>query len=414
MDAFLLYLGRSGLYLSLFYAFFLLVMRRTTFFRFNRITLLAGSYLCLLLPFIRLRNAAAGSAEGGLLTLMAGNAPVEAVMPRQAFPWMEVVLALYAAGVLVTLGLLLRSAWKMDRTIRSGDPLQQKGYRLVLLDSDIPSFTWMRTIVMGRKDFREHPTILTHETMHVRFRHSLDLLLFAPFQVLHWWNPLVWIMRTELQLLHEFQADEGVIQKGIDATQYQLLLVRKAVGEQRFSMASGFLHAKLKNRITMMLKPSSSPLLRLSYLALVPILAAFMFACNPARSTESVEPAPVTDQPHTKADALDKENVPLQLAVEKPTFNGGDSNEFAKWVNSQLKYPPEALAEKIQGRVLLQFTIDVDGAVRNVSVLKGAHEALDAEALRVISASPRWTPGKNENGELVPVTVRFPVIYQIR
>ena len=119
MDAFLLYLGRSGLYLSLFYAFFLLVMRRTTFFRFNRITLLAGSYLCLLLPFIRLRNADAGSAEGGLLTLMAGNAPVDAVMPRQAFPWTEVVLALYAAGVLVTLGLLLRSAWKMDRTIRS-------------------------------------------------------------------------------------------------------------------------------------------------------------------------------------------------------------------------------------------------------------------------------------------------------
>ena len=86
--------------------------------------------------------------------------------------------------------------------------------------------------------------------MHVKSRHYIDLFLFRAIQIVWWWNPLVWIARTELGLLHEYEADEGVIEKGIDATQYQLLLVRKAVGEQRFSLASGFQHAQLKNRIT--------------------------------------------------------------------------------------------------------------------------------------------------------------------
>jgi len=263
------------------------------------------------------------------------------------------------------------------------------------LDENIPSFTWGRTVVISLKDLKENPSILTHEQMHARCRHSMDLIFFLPIQLLFWWNPLVWITWEELRLLHEYEADERVIQNGVDVSQYQLLLVRKAVGEQRFSMASGFQHAKLKSRITMMLKPASSRWMRWSYLALLPVMAAFILACNPAMVSEADDP------------------VPFQLMEQKPTFNGGDTNEFSKWVNSRLVYPERAKDEGIQGRVTLRFTVDADGEVRDVTVLRGVHEDLDSEALRVISASPKWEPGML-HGRAVPVTYVFPVVFQLR
>ncbi|MBO4634267.1 MAG: M56 family metallopeptidase [Bacteroidales bacterium] len=398
MTAFLLYIARAGLYLSLFYAFYLLVMRRTTFFGLNRLLLLLGSYLCLLLPLIRLRTVTASVAISDMTIVAVEAESGNAAAPVAAFPWQEVLLALYLAGGVITLVLYLVSAIKTVRLIGKGEKLQREGCTLVLQEQDIPSFSWGRKVVMSRKDLEENPAIFTHELMHVEYRHSLDLLLFLPFQLLYWWNPLVWITREELRLLHEYQADEGVIQKGIDATQYQLLLVRKAVGEQRFSLASGFQHAKLKNRIAMMLKPLSSGWMRWSYLALIPVLALVMFACNPKKSKKADEPAP----------------IPFSELENKPTFNGGDANLFALWVAQQLKYPEQAKTDGAQGRVMIQFTIGADGTVRDAEVLRGVREDLDAEALRVVSASPKWEPGHNEKGEAVPVSFTIPVVYKLQ
>ena len=431
MSPFLLYIARAGLYLSLFYAFYLLVMRRTTFFRLNRALLLAGSYLCLLLPFIRLRTVTEASGLAQALTMVGGvggGEPAKQAL-RTAFPWQTVLLALYLAGAIVTLALYLLSAHQMRRVIRRAEKSRREGCRLLLLDENIPSFSWGRTVVMSRQDLQENPAIFTHEQMHVRCRHSLDLLLFLPLQLLFWWNPLVWITREELRLLHEYEADEGVLQKGIDATKYQLLLVRKAVGDQRFTLASGFQHAKLKNRIEMMLKPTSSGWMRWSYLALIPVLAMFMFACNPNKKSKTPAPetveqeAPaatetagytitVTDEP--EAVASEKEAVPFSLIEHKPGFNGGDANEFSRWVNSQLKYPEQAKKDGAQGRVLLQFTVGADGVVRDVKVLRSVREDLDAEAVKVVSSSPKWEPGYNADGEAVPVVYSFPVVYQLR
>ena len=429
MTPFLLYIGRAGLYLGLFYAFYLLVMRRTTFFRFNRVLLLAGSYLCLLLPFIPLKTVSASALSSELTMTGVGAADV----PRElsaSFPWKEALLALYLAGALVTLALYLLSAWKMGRLIRRGESTPMEGCTLVLLEGEMSSFSWGRKVVMSRKDLRENPAIFTHEKMHVRRRHSLDLLLFLPLQILFWWNPLVWITREELRLLHEYEADEGVIQNGIDATQYQLLLVRKAVGEQRFTLASGFQHAKLKNRITMMLKPTTSGWMRYAYLAMIPTLAALMYACNPSKNT--AEPTSVPAETQVQAEQVvqtavqnvapavsaaemhkDAESVRFSLVDKKPRFNGGDANEFSKWVNSQLTYPAQAKADGVQGRVTLQFTVGADGVLRDVRVLRGVREDLDSEAVRVISASPKWTPGE-QDGKPVAVTYAYPVIYQLR
>ena len=402
MTSFLLYIARAGLYLGLFYAFYLLVMRRTTFFRLNRVLLLCGSFLCLALPFFRLRTVATAGIASELSMVAGAETMQEAV--RTAFPWKEVLLAVYAVGALATLTLYALSARKIMRMMHRGESTSQDGCRLVLMDEDVPSFSWGRRIVMSRKDLAENPAILTHEMMHVRCRHSLDLLLFFPLQLLFWWNPLVWITREELRLLHEYEADEGVIQKGIDATGYQLLLVRKAVGEHRFTLASGFQHAKLKSRIEMMLKPGSSGWMRWSYAALVPVLGCFMFICNPVKAVNLQD---VTET-ITEESAPRRQRAETMLFEQMPRFNGGGSREFSQWVNSHSQLQGRI---DLDGRMIVQFTVGSDGEVRDVKVLESLREDIDREMVQLISSSPRWEPGLDPAGQPVPVTFSFPILF---
>ena len=108
-----------------------------------------------------------------------------------------------------------------------------------------------------------------------------------------------------------------------------------------------------------------------------------------------------------------KKAIPFQLITQKPRFNGGDANEFSKWVSQNVKYPEKCRQSMVQGRVTLQFTVTEEGKVTDVKVLRSVNDEIDREAVRVVSESPLWTPGKDANGEIVPVTYTFPVIFQL-
>ena len=112
-------------------------------------------------------------------------------------------------------------------------------------------------------------------------------------------------------------------------------------------------------------------------------------------------------------ETVEEEAIPFQLVEEKPSFQGGDANQFSKWVNSKLVYPEIAKENGVQGRVTLQFTVNADGTVSNVKVLRGVDPALDKEAVGVVSMSPKWKPGKQRD-RAVKVTYTFPVIFQLR
>ena len=416
MTAFLHYIVLSGLYLGIFYAFYLMVMRRTTFFTLNRFVMVLGSVACALLPSLRVRTTSL-LASAGPLTITGADEAADAGSVAGAFSWSGWLTALYVTGMAAVAGYTLVSALRLRRRVSGGTRTRIDGFKTVILSDNLPSFTFGKTIFICRKDLEQHPAIFSHETMHVAKRHYLDLFLFCAIQTLWWWNPLVWIMRTELGLLHEYEADEGVISKGIDATQYQLLLVRKAVGEQRFSLASGFQHAQLKNRIAMMLKHSSNGWMRLSYLVLIPLLAVFVYACNPSKNSKAPAEDTETTAPATTAEVTDPatetESIPFDVVEQKPTFNGGD-DEFAKWVNSQLKYPEAAKEAGQQGRVLLQFTVNADGSMSDAKVLRSASPELDAEALRVVnSCTQKWTPGM-QDGKPVPVTYSIPIVFKLK
>ena len=110
---------------------------------------------------------------------------------------------------------------------------------------------------------------------------------------------------------------------------------------------------------------------------------------------------------------VEEEAIPFQLVEEKPKFQGGDANDFTRWVNSRLQYPEIANENGVQGRETLQFTVNADGSVANVKVLRGVDPSLDQEAVRVVSSSPKWTPGRQRD-RAVKVTYTFPVVFQLR
>jgi len=437
MNTFLLYLLKSTLLLAVFDAFFLLVMRRSGHFRFNRVTLLLGSAVCLLLPLIRLRfytptlysiwiaPVVIGVTGGvtGVAETAASAASGVSTSTAFAMPgWPVCLLALYLFGAAVTFVYYLRSYGSMFRLLRRTPGEQHDGYTLHLLDQDTPSFSWLRHIVLSRSDYARYPAILTHEKAHVHCGHSRDLLLSSLLTVFQWYNPLVWVCRSELKLIHEYEADDFVLNQGIDATQYQLLLVKKAVGEKRFLLANGFNHAQLKNRITMMQTPARAAWKKLSLLLLIPLLAGTVLLLAECTSRESISPA-VEQQaeqvqpavaPETKAAPAEEEDpISFALVETKPRFDGGDANKFSHWVNEHLQYPPEAKEKKIQGRVTIQFTVDKDGSVTNVKVLRSPDQSLSDAALSVISNSPKWTPGY-VNGEPVRVIYNYPVLFQLK
>ena len=121
----------------------------------------------------------------------------------------------------------------------------------------------------------------------------------------------------------------------------------------------------------------------------------------------------IMDYVEVEEEVVEEEAIPFQLVEEKPSFQGGDANQFSKWVNSRLQYPEIAKENGVQGRVTLQFTVEKDGSVTKVKVLRGVDPSLDKEAVRVVSMSPKWKPGKQRD-RAVPVTYTFPVIFQLR
>ena len=121
----------------------------------------------------------------------------------------------------------------------------------------------------------------------------------------------------------------------------------------------------------------------------------------------------IMDYVEVEEEVVEEEAIPFQLVEEKPSFQGGDANQFSKWVNQRLEYPEIAKENGVQGRVTLQFTVEKDGTVTKVKVLRGVDPSLDKEAVRVVSMSPKWKPGKQRD-RAVPVTYTFPVKFQLR
>lgn len=321
MGAFLLYIFRSTICLTLFFIFFKAFMSRETFFRWNRILLLSGLVVSALLPLAEcktvptafhqhmyeLEEVIAGNvsqAAGVIYTKEEGKLnPVRTEGSAGRF----YVVFLYGLGVFFCGMRTFYAYLMMFRTIGRGIRIRRDNYVFVLLREKVCPFSWGKYIVLSEPDYlRDGEAILIHEQVHVQERHTWDLLFMQLFSLFHWFNPAVWLLKRELQDIHEYEADKGVLQNGIDATQYQLLLVKKAVGSRVESIANSFNHSKLKNRITMMLKEKSNRWARLKSLLILPLAVLVTQAFARPEISRSLEAITGSDKVTQNSDQPEK------------------------------------------------------------------------------------------------------------
>lgn len=259
MYALMIYSLKVGACLAVFYLFFKLLLSRETFHRLNRIVVLAAMVLSFILPFCVItiyRELPAAPEMPAAEQLF--EAPAE---PQpEPFPWDKAAALVFLTGAGATLLWTFGSVFGVIRMIRRGRRERLvDGTVLVRIGRSVTPFSWYRYIVLSEKDLAENgDAIVLHEKAHLRLRHSVDLLLTDLAGCLQWFNPAMWLLRRELRAIHEYEADEAVLDSGVDAKHYQLLLIRKAAGGRWYSVANSFNHSKLKNRITMMLRKRSS------------------------------------------------------------------------------------------------------------------------------------------------------------
>ena len=444
MGVFFIYILKSSVCLVLFYLFFRLLLSKETFHRFNRMALLGVLFFSLLIPCIEVTTRHQVEVQQAVLSieqllLMAElettPANVGAVQETSAISWVQIVLLVYWAGILFLACRNIYSLICLFRLVHSGKHEKlEKGVTLVVHNQEIAPFSWMKYIVISRKDLEENGReILIHEMAHIHHRHSVDLLVADICIFFQWFNPGAWLLKQELQNIHEYEADETVINEGVNAKEYQLLLIKKAVGTRLYSMANSFNHSKLKKRITMMLKEKSNPWARLKYLYVLPLAAIAVTAfARPeiSEKMEEISAVKVNDlaeivqekvlqdtvkvSKDEKKDALvvtgvkskeEEEIVIFEVVEQMPEYPGGMS-ALQKYLSEKIAGSP--MKGKAGGRVMVGFTVAETGKIKDVRVLQSDEASLNQEAERIVSEMPDWIPGK-QRGRPVPVKYTVPI-----
>lgn len=456
-----------------FYLLYKSFMSRETFHRANRVVVLGTIALSFVLPFCGLTLKTASAVSGNYAIAQSVVMLQEVIVggdtvAESTVNWRYLAELLYVSGIVVCLMRMLLSIVSVLRLIGSGERHElPNGNVLVIVEGKQAPFSWVRYIIMNRTDYEEsRHEILTHEQAHIRYRHSIDIMVCDVLCCLQWFNPAMWLMRRELCAIHEYEADEAVLDSGINAKQYQILLIKKAAGGKWYSIANSFNHSKLKYRITMMSRKKSSGWMKAKALYILPVAAFAMIAfanssCSKdedktyfefiengsdferamndnsrvlfIKDNENGDPVLYVKEPdgdvrpvcekdyengYASGIAAYNENVGKNygnvfVVVENmPQFPGGEL-ALRKFIAENVKYPQDAKEKRVQGKVFVSFVINEEGAVVDLGLARGSGcLSIDKEALRVVSSLPKFEPG-TQRGVPVKVSYTVPINFQL-
>ena len=289
MTDFLIYDLKVALLIAVFYMFYRLLLARETFHHVNRIVLLTTAVASYVLPLCVITfHETVVMQQTPTVTI--DGLQASAYEPASTPLWQIVLPILFIIGVAAAIGHTLCSLIRIIRLISHSEQHPQADGTTICVtgNADLAPFSWMHYIVMNRSDYETNDAaILAHERGHIRLHHSCDVLLVDLLTALQWFNPAMWMLRSDLRAIHEYEADVAVLSQGINARQYQYLLITKAGGIGGYSLANGITHSALKNRITMMTNKTSKSSHLLKLLALMPIVGVTL-ALNAETVTDYV------------------------------------------------------------------------------------------------------------------------------
>lgn len=435
----MLYLLKTSLSLAAFYLFYKLLCSRDTWHRQNRVLLLLIFALSAVIPFLYIDLGQAAQEASVIIEELSTSLVGEAVelegatpdaVPHptwwQQIPWRTLLTSLYLAGLMVCIAHFIMSLFAIVSLIRkSKRHTLPDGTILVTHTKSYGPFSWMRYIIVSERDLSDNSDmILAHERAHIRLHHSWDLLFVQLCATAQWFNPAAWLLKRELEAIHEYEADSDTLRQGFDARQYQLRLFEAVVGANFNTITNNFNNCSTKKRIIMMMRTQSNPWTRMKALFVLPVtfVAVAVISCTSPKeknvedqeATEQIQPAGIDDVQVTgfaAAPKAEEQGEIFMVAEEQPMFPGG-MQEMMKFIQSEVKYPKEAQDKGIQGRVIVQFVVNKDGSISNDTVVRSVDPMLDAEAVRVVRSMPNWTPGK-QKGEPVRVRFTLPVSFRL-
>lgn len=418
----LLYFAQVSLYAAIMWGIYCIAWRNKPLHAYSRAYLLMALVLPVLLPVIHLPIPASGQPalagfSAALPQVSIGAAP--GVHAAKGIPWLTLLAGLYSGGSILIAVLYLRAYFRIIKRLRQGQPVRHIGYT-VITDTAIGPGTVGRVIFFpsGKVD----NVIVCHELAHIRAGHRFDSMLLQVMHVLFWPSPAHWLIGKELKTVHEFEADR-IASEGVGPAAYVSLLLSQSFGtNQSFTITHSFFYHPLKRRI-MMLQKMNAPKRAALLLTAIALTAGFMSTVLVAHS-KKIPKSNNTSQSDSASiammEALLRKNplsdgeikmvggaIAFKTVEELPAFNGS----LREWMKLNLRYPESAKANGIQGRCLLQFTVDEHGKIVSPRLLRSSgNQLLDDEALRAVGSMPAWKPGMHK-GAPVPVLYTLPVSF---
>ncbi len=407
---------------------YMLMLRRESFFRFNRMVLLSILLLSLVLPFCNIPWMSLDHqpvVQAAQLQMLELGIPVHVLPEVQVlaekqeesfftFSLFHLFTFIYIIGMVT---LLVARLWQIARLqfgLKRGVLWHndEQGIRIYCHSGDVAPFSWMRNIVINEKDYDEAGReIVLHEMGHIQSRHSWDVVLLTLVQMLQWWNPLCYVLGISLRDVHEYEADNFVLEQGVSAQGYQLLLIRKAVGSGSYAFANSFNHSLTKKRITMMKKSKSNPWMKSKALYVIPVAALALSAfatpkfVAPIEETVSKLEGKGTEN-SANLQVLEQENEPV---VQKDMAQSSTENVTSEEVKQQ----------DTEGRPLFVLNckiIEIPEDMKDINLKRMHEEQLtkllninveDVESITVLqkeAATAKWG-SKGSNG-VIEITTK--------
>ena len=343
----LTYQGKVAVALAVFYMFYRLLLSKESFHRLNRAVLLMTAGLSFILPFcvITVRKTVTVHATDHLWSMPVAEGG--AIAETGISVWPVIMTSLLCLGAVAVIINMIVSIISIRNIIKKGSrKILESGEILILADEDTDPFSWMKYIVISRKDHEtSYEHILIHEKAHIALKHSWDILFVDLLTALQWFNPAVWMLKSDLRAIHEYEADDAVLRSGVNIKEYQYLLIRKAVGKSGYSVANSFNHSTLKQRITMMSNHKSTRMSAWKALYIIPLVGLSLAATAETKVDYQFEDMQET----TAADTL----------TNKVTQKNENPNDVLYIINGK-KAPKEFDINSIDASTIGSITVLTD------------------------------------------------------
>jgi hypothetical protein len=390
-----------------------LFLKKETFFNWNRMYLIFSSLISFVLPFIKIEGFQNIVPQEYIILL-----PEVVLTPQKAVETIEPTWNwLLIIGIAVSSLLFIYKITQLLKLRFKGHFVKHENYTIVIIPKSSLAFSIFRYVFIGEDiDEAKLEDILSHELVHIREKHSLDLLYFELLRILCWFNPLVYIYQKRISELHEYIADDRVVQHTNKSNYYEKLLA-EVFQTQQFSFTNQFFkHSLIKKRISMLSKQKSREILKLKYLVLVPLLLLSLVYTSCEDST--------AEDTEYQSEVIEKEAISIQQIDKAPIFPGCESEttledlkscfsqKIAMHVSQNFDVKSaEALGLSGTQKIYVQFVVDENGAISELKT-RSPHPSLSAEAERAIKTLPKLSPAM-KNGKPVKLQYVLPIAFKL-